>query len=149
MSAHLGPKVRNRREISRQVAVRVVPALSGVVWIGLGLSVRAAFTAPEVRFWSKYGGVLLWCWVVHACVRVVNPRLGILAAAGWTLAIGVGIEVAQLSGVPRWLSGLHWTLRLVFGEVFSVWDVAACVVAAGLVIPIDWMIRRLTPASMR
>lgn len=129
------------------IGPRISPSVIAVVAIGLGLLARASF-APGSFAW-KYVGVVLWCWVVHACVRFVNPRLGVLAAAAWMIGISWAVEFAQITGVPAWLSSKHIILRLVFGEVFSPWDLVAVVVAAVLVLPVDWMVRQIEQRAGR
>jgi len=57
--------------------------------------------------------------------------------------IAWGVELAQMTDVPRWLSQKHVLLRLVFGEVFSVWDLVAVLVAGVLVVPVDLGLRGL------
>ncbi len=134
------------RNVLRWAMVRVVPGLLGVMWVGLGLWLRSG-TGSGVMPWAiKYGGVVLWCWVVHACIRLVSPGMGVLRAAAWTAVLGVGAEAAQASGVSAWLSNQHGLLRLVFGAVFSWWDVAASMAAALAVIPIDAGMRRVERA---
>ncbi|HYD01183.1 MAG TPA: DUF2809 domain-containing protein [Phycisphaerales bacterium] len=105
-------------------------------------SARGRSSRPRTTiFWWKSLGVMLWCWVVHACVRFVNPRLTVAAAAAWTLGLSWAVELAQLTDLPRWLSSKHWFLRQVFGEVFSPWDLLGAAVAALLVMPVDAALR--------
>jgi len=119
--------------------------------VALGLGVRCLVGGPlgggeaGTVAWGfgKYAGVILWCWVVHAGVRVVWPRLGVWGAAGAMVLIAWGVELAQMTDVPRWLSQKHVLLRLVFGEVFSVWDLVAVLVAGVLVVPVDLGLRGL------
>jgi hypothetical protein len=107
-----------------------------------GMVSRGVFSPQTAFFWWKYLGVVLWCWVVHACVRFVAPRLGIVHAAGWTIAISLAVELLQLTGLSAWLSSHHLILRLIFGEVFSMWDLLAAVISGLLVIPVDMALRQ-------
>lgn len=91
--------------------------------------------------------MVLWCWVVHACVRFTSPRLGIVAAAVWMVSVSWAVEFTRITGIPSWLSAKHIVLRLIFGEVFSVWDLVAVVVAGVLVMPVDWAVRRVETSA--
>lgn len=128
---------------------RILPALFGLLATVAGLAARAVFRGPGYFYWWKYIGVLLWCWVVHACVRCVNPRLSVAAAAWWAVGISWGVELLQITDLPRWLSSKHWFLRQVFGEVFNPLDLVAATVSILLVIPVDRALRRWWVHSVR
>ena len=131
------------------IVLRLPPALFGLFCTCLGLAARALFKGPDYFYLWKYIGVLLWCWVVHACVRCVNPRLSVAAAAWWAVGISWGVELLQITDLPRRLSSKHWFLRQVFGEVFNPFDLVAATASILLVIPVDRAIRRWSAHSVK
>jgi hypothetical protein len=136
------PKPPLAPRIRAWIISRLPPAAFGLLCTGLGLAARTIIKGPDLFIWWKYIGVLLWCWVVHACVRCVNPRLSVAAAAWWAVSISWATELLQLTGASRWLSAQHWFLRQVFGEVFGISDLIAATLSILLIIPIDIAIRR-------
>ncbi|MFT3685573.1 MAG: DUF2809 domain-containing protein [Phycisphaerales bacterium] len=134
--------------LRRWFTPRIIPAIFGAACIAAGLTARTIFSNSTQFFWWKYVGVLLWCWVVHACVRFVNPRLSVPAAAAWAIGISYAVECLQLTDASRWLSSKHWFLRQVFGEVFSPYDLIAATLSILLVIPLDIRIRRHPPSKV-
>jgi hypothetical protein len=115
----------------------------GLACVAGGLAVRKL--APTGTIVWQHGALVLWCWVVFACVRFVSPRLSVPRAAAWMLAISVGVELAQLTRWPREISARHPLLRLVFGEVFSAWDLLICVVAFAALL-VGWRLGRAVRA---
>ena len=136
------------------IITRLPPAAFGLLCTALGLTARAILKGPGLFLYWKYIGVLLWCWVVHACVRCVNPRLSVAAAAWWAVSISWAVELLQITPASRWLSSQHWFLRQVFGEVFNPYDLLAATISILLVIPVDIAVRRLAipvppPSALR
>lgn len=111
--------------MTRVVTPRALPA---VLWCGtivLGLSARAALSGAA----AKYLGVGLWAMSVYFLLLVIWPRMRPVHALVWCLVISWGVELAQMTDVPRRLSSIHPLLRLVFGEVYNPADLVA--LAAG------------------
>jgi hypothetical protein len=61
------------------------------------------------------------------------------------LVICYGIEVAQLTPVPAYLSEQHVLLRLAFGTTFSAWDLVAYTVGGALGAGLQWLFLRRWP----
>jgi hypothetical protein len=123
---------------------RLAPALLGLACVVAGVLLRTLMPRTGgAWWWWKWPGVVLWCWVVLACVLCIRPRLCALHAGLWALAFSWTIELAQLTGVPRWLSAQHIVLRLIFGEVFSVFDLLASALA---IVAGAWLWSLVAPA---
>lgn len=83
-------------------------------------------------WWAKYSGVTLWATCLYLVVLLVKPGLNVRWSMPLTVVLSWGVELAQLTGVPAWLSGKHFMLAWVFGACFSVWDMVAYLVGATL-----------------
>jgi hypothetical protein len=120
-------------------------ALAAIIAPGLG--VRAVFSG----FWAKYLGVSLWACAAYALLATLAPRWPLRALALGALAISWGVELAQITPVPRTLSSWHPLLRLIFGEVFSPADLVALLVgvlvAAGADAGLRFLARRAWPRA--
>ena len=113
--------------ILRSVQPRVLPASIWCAVIALGLLSRAVLSGAP----AKYLGVALWAMSVYFLLLVISRRMRPVHALLWCLVISWGVELAQMTDVPRRLSSMHPLLRLVFGEVFNPADLVA--LAAGSV----------------
>lgn len=114
------------RALHRQTRIGgVVGALAS---IAAGLAVRATLHG----FFAKYGGDALWSCVVYALVVFVRPTISVRRAAATTLAISYAVELAQITPGPAWLSSKSALLRMVFGAVFSPYDLVAYTVGVSL-----------------
>jgi hypothetical protein len=103
--------------LARRASLRArAPAAAGAALaIVAGLAARYGLSGA----WSKYLGVALWATVVYALVVLARPRVRLARAAAIAAAIGVGVELLQITPVPAWLSAQHIVLRLVFGIGYS------------------------------
>jgi hypothetical protein len=74
----------------------------------------------------KYGGSILWGAMVFFLVAIARPRFSRWPAAAISAVIAVGVEVFRLFHTP-WLDEFRLTLAgaLVFGRIFSVWNILA------------------------
>jgi hypothetical protein len=74
----------------------------------------------------KYGGSILWGAMVFFLVAIAPPRFSRWPAAAISAVIAVGVEVFRLFHTP-WLDEFRLTLAgaLVFGRIFSVWNILA------------------------
>ncbi|MBX3407992.1 MAG: DUF2809 domain-containing protein [Phycisphaeraceae bacterium] len=104
---------------------RVLPASIWCAVIALGLLIRAVLAGAP----AKYLGVALWAMSVYFLLLVISPRMRPVHALVWCLVISWGVELAQITGIPRRFSSMHPLLRLVFGEVYNPADLVA--LAAG------------------
>lgn len=111
--------------ILRSAQPRTLPAAIWCVVIALGLLGRAVLSGAP----AKYLGVALWAMSVYFLLLVISPRMRPVHALLGCLVISWGVELAQLTDVPRRLSSIHPMLRLVFGEVYNPADLVA--LAAG------------------
>jgi hypothetical protein len=100
---------------------RLFPTAAAVLTLVAGLGCRAVFSG-----WvSKYGGVALWATLVYFLALWIRPQLAVARAALLCLAISIGVELFQLTPVPRALYELHPMFALVFGTTFHAWDLPA------------------------
>ena len=107
-------------------------AALAVVAVGVGVATRDGPVADTL------GGVLYAALVV-LLVAFAAPRAGWTRVAGLALALCVGIELAQLTGVPARLVEAWPPLRYVVGTTFNPWDLLAY--AAGAVV-VGWVATR-------
>lgn len=129
----------------RSANERVLAMVACLVAIGAGLACRYGLSGMA----AKYVGVALWSTEVYAIARVVRPFARVSRVAIVTLAVSWGVEFAQLTPVPVWLSSQHVVLRLVFGTTFSVLDLPAYAAGVGLAAAIHAATRRMRCARVR
>lgn len=99
----------------------LLEGLLGVVVLGVALQlVRGGSVVVDLA-----GGVLYaLAWVL--LVALVAPTARALTCASVAAAVGVLLELLQLSGVPARLSEQVPPLRLLLGSTFSGWDLLSC-----------------------
>ena len=110
---------------------RTALAVAAILTIAAGLAVHAF--APD-GFWSDAAGDALYAGLIFLLVAFVLVRAPWLAAA-LALAWCVEVELFQLTGLPEAWGIAFRPLMLVFGTVFSPWDLlfyAVGVVVAAL-----------------
>lgn len=96
--------------------------------IALGLLSRQVLSGLP----AKYLGVALYAVMMVCIVKLVRPSLAASFACAAALAICLAIEALQATPLPARLNAQLPPLRLILGEVFSWWDIAAY--AAGVLI---------------
>jgi len=123
---------------------RIVLALVAVATAVAGLAVHAL--AP-LTFGGDFSADALYAVLIYLLVALLAPRwpswVPALVAAAWC----VGVEALQLTGLPeQW--GLAWPpLMLVFGTVFSWWDLLAYAVGIAAACAADSLIRMTRPRA--
>jgi len=116
--------------------VRAALCLSIIV-SGLVLR-RFGLDAGLPAFVVKYGGSLLWGAMVFFFVAIAASRLSRRNIALIAVAIAVGVELFRLIHTP-WLDAFRLTLAgaLLFGRIFSVWNIAAYTAGIALAAGLD------------
>lgn len=120
---------------------RIVLATAGASAVVAGLAVHEL--APRT-FWGDFSADALYAALVFLLAALVAPRwpswVSGAVAFGWCVIV----EVFQLTGLPeQW--GLAWRpLMLVFGTVFSWWDLAAYAFGIAVAILPDGLIRTVS-----
>jgi hypothetical protein len=100
-----------------------------VVAIGIGLAVLA-YRGTGHAFVRGHVGDVAASMLVYAILGLVW-RAPLIARATATLAIAIGVELAQIVWHPRSTAG-----GLLFGTTFDPWDVAAYV--TGVAVAVLW-----------
>lgn len=118
---------------------RLCVALAIAITIAAGLFVRSEWAAGMGigKFWAKHLGVGLWAVAMYWAVAfvMVRARVGVVAAVA--LAASWGVELMQLTPVPREVSSWHPVPRLVFGEAFGWRDLVSLGVGVGAAAMLD------------
>jgi hypothetical protein len=114
------------------------PALGVVgLCIMLGLWARKSLAISSGDQWlGEQLGTLLWGVMWYAIVRLVSPKRSCVASALVALAITLGIELFQLTGIPGELNKSHRLWGLALGTSFDIMDLVMCavgVIAAGAI----------------
>lgn len=117
---------------------RVILTILAACVAAAGLGVHAA--APD-GFVSDATADALYAVLIFLIVAFLAPRWPSWAPGAIALAWCVAVELFQLTGVPeRW--GIAFRpLMLVFGTVFSWWDLAAYAVGIVVVAAFDTIVR--------
>ena len=128
----------------RSMLIRAALAL---VVIACGLSLRwYGFPLGLPAFVVKYGGSLLWATMVFLLVGVLLPRLTRSQLAAIAMVIAIVVEFSRLVHTP-WLDAFRLTTAgaLLFGRIFSLWNLVAYAVGIAFGVWID----RLADARSR
>ncbi|MBK7821668.1 MAG: DUF2809 domain-containing protein [Tessaracoccus sp.] len=97
------------------------------VVVGIGLLARRL---PGLT--GDAAGGLLYATLLYLLAAFVAPRARALSLVTATAAVGVLIELLQLTGVPAVLGNAWPSARLVFGSTFAPLDLAWAVAGAAL-----------------
>jgi len=124
--------------LARFITSRLPAIGAGVLVVAAGLGARYGLTG----LWAKYLGVTLWSTCAYVLVVLVKPSIRTGPAATVALAIGWGVEFAQLSPLPAYLSSKHLLLRWIFGADFSAWDLPAYAVGVAIGAGVHLLLRR-------
>jgi hypothetical protein len=121
-----------------------VSALLLAATVALGLAVRfAPLGLPRIVV--KFGGSGLWALAIYWVVSTAMGRRSVLSAGLLAVALATGIEFFKLFHAPG-LDAFRLTLPgiLLFGRLFSWWDVLVYWAAITAGVAIDACIRRPT-----
>jgi len=91
---------------------------AALITVALGLAARALLAG----LLAKVLGVMLWATLIYVLTVFVAPHVSVARATVVALCISFVVETAQLTPGPAWLSEKHVLFQLVFGTIFSVWD---------------------------
>lgn len=117
---------------------RVTLAVLAVATVGIGLVVhsRASGAVGDIT------GDALYAVLVYVLVAFVYPRWSRLPVAIVAFAFCAGIELLQLSGLPREWATAFPPIRFVLGTGFDVRDIAVYAGAAAAAALVDVVITR-------
>lgn len=107
---------------------RIAPTVAAPVTVAAGLGVRAVLDGPV----ANVAGVALWTVLVAVILVWLRPRMRPRSVLGWSLAIGVGVELLQLTGLPLRLYRIHPLFALVLGTSFQLEDLPGYLLGAAL-----------------
>ena len=129
------PILRSRRIPLLAAVLAVIAAGIGVRFVPLGLP----------REVVKYAGSVLWGAMVYGLIAFARPTAATGRLALSALIVAVLVELFRLIHTPA-LDAFRLTLagQLLFGRVFSPWNILAYAVGIGLAAGLDAGIRRLT-----
>ncbi|KQR52647.1 hypothetical protein ASF88_14170 [Leifsonia sp. Leaf336] len=113
--------------------------------------VVAGLTVHELTDgWAgAFAGDALYAVLMVVLVALVAPRVPSLAAGGIALAVCVGVELLQLTGVPAQLSAAIPGVELVLGSTFQATDLVAYAIGATIATVLDLVVRRRAGGSSR
>ncbi|PWD52495.1 hypothetical protein C8046_10380 [Serinibacter arcticus] len=133
------PPVRSvRRAPDPERRSRVGLALVGLVIVALGLVGR--FALPGAA--GDVAGGLLYAALVYVVVAMVVPRASGTRIALVALAVVLGVELLQLTGVPAAIGEAFPPARLVLGTTFVVSDLVIGAVGVALMATTDAVLAR-------
>ncbi|WP_158277196.1 DUF2809 domain-containing protein [Serinibacter arcticus] len=139
MSTSNDPPVRSvRRAPDPERRSRVGLALVGLVIVALGLVGR--FALPGAA--GDVAGGLLYAALVYVVVAMVVPRASGTRIALVALAVVLGVELLQLTGVPAAIGEAFPPARLVLGTTFVVSDLVIGAVGVALMATTDAVLAR-------
>jgi Protein of unknown function (DUF2809) len=125
----------------RRVALLVVAVLVVVA----GLAVHGAADG-----WvGGFTGDALYAVLMVVLVAIVAPRAPSAAVGAIGLAVCVGVELLQLTGVPARLSAAVPGVELVLGSTFQATDLLAYAIGAAAATFGDLLVRRRAAGSSR
>ncbi|GAA2365259.1 DUF2809 domain-containing protein [Dactylosporangium salmoneum] len=106
-------------------ATRVAAVLTAAAAVAVALGLRALLSGDVTSTGAleQNSGTALYASAVYAAVVFLRPAARPLTAGAWALGWCWAVELAQLTPVPRTLSGQSILLRLIFGNAFDWTDV--------------------------
>lgn len=113
--------------------------------------VMAGLTVHELADgWAgAFAGDALYAVLIVLLVAAVVPRAPSVVAGGLGLAVCVGVELLQLTGVPAHLSAAIPGVELVLGSTFQATDLLAYAIGAAAATAGDLLVRRRAAGSSR
>ncbi|WP_232531718.1 ribosomal maturation YjgA family protein [Microbacterium halophytorum] len=117
---------------------RIILAIAVVTTVAAGLTVHALL---PLSFGGDFAADALYAVLIYLLVAFVAPRWPARASGVAAFAWCAAVEAFQLTGLPEaW--GLAWRpLMLVFGTVFSWWDLVAYAVGVAAAAFVDAAVR--------
>ncbi|WP_035748791.1 ribosomal maturation YjgA family protein [Arthrobacter sp. 35W] len=123
-----------RRTSRRRVAL----AAAAVAVLGTGLAVHYFGSGP----FADFAGDALYTVLVFVLLGLLFPRLSSAVVGVLALAVSVGIELLQLTGIPAELTAAFPPFRLLLGTTFAATDLPAYAVGALAALLVDAALRR-------
>ncbi|AGW41063.1 hypothetical protein O159_09280 [Leifsonia xyli subsp. cynodontis DSM 46306] len=112
---------------------RAARSRAGLLAVAAGLVLH--FAADSAA--GSFAADALYAVLLFALVALVVPRWPALRIAAVVFAACAAIELAQLTGVPAWLSTAIPGAALVFGTTFQFTDLIAYAFGAALAAAVD------------
>lgn len=130
-----------------EVATRHVR--SRAAWISIAIVVMAIGLAWRLvpfglnGFALKYGGSMLWAAMVYCLCAALLTHRSIAQTASAAILIALGTELLRLYHEP-WLDAFRLTLpgALLFGRIFSPWNLVAYAIGIGMVALCEGLVGR-------
>lgn len=111
---------------------RLVAAGAALLVVLAGLAARTSWPGAV----ADPAGSILYTVLVAVLVLVVRPRTRPVAAAAVGLAVSVGVELLQLTGLPAEVAQRAPLARLVLGSTFGAPDLAWYLVGGAVAWPV-------------
>lgn len=125
---------------------RIALVAVGTALVAAGLTVHLA--APD-GFVSDAAGDALYAALIYVLVAFLGVRMRAWAVAAIALAWCTAVELFQLTGWPEQWGIAFRPLMLVFGTVFSPWDLLFYLVGIACVALVDGGVRALRERTRR
>jgi hypothetical protein len=132
------------RALIVRAALCLLIMMSGLALRGFGFGLGLS------AFVVKYGGSLLWAAMVFSLVAMAASHLPRLTIALISASIAVAVELFRLVHAP-WLDAFRLTLpgALLFGRIFSLWNMLAYGVGIALAAWLDRFAASIFGARLR
>ncbi|MBV1849395.1 ribosomal maturation YjgA family protein [Catellatospora tritici] len=128
--------------LSNPRLIRVLAAVSAVLFLAVALAIRALWDGPVEQF----SGTALYASMVFAGVYLLWPRVRPPVAGAVAIAFCWVVECSQLTGVPAYLSERSLLARLVLGVQFDPVDLLWYPVGVIPLAALLWLLTARRPA---
>lgn len=128
---------------------RLLPLLALLLTIAGGLALRRYGYAIDLPFVVvKYGGSLLWGAMVYWLLAAIFISSGRFRIAAVALLIAIAVELFRLWHTPD-LDAFRLTTAgaLLFGRVFSLWNILAYAIGIAAAMALDRVLSRTARAA--
>jgi hypothetical protein len=100
---------------------RLVACGGLAITIACGLWVRSTIFAGDAT-WAQRLGTALWAMALVLVLRAMSPRWSMARTWIVAMAVAIAVELLQLTGIPRAISGWLPLARLFLGSDFDARD---------------------------
>ncbi|MCV0335680.1 MULTISPECIES: ribosomal maturation YjgA family protein [unclassified Microbacterium] len=122
---------------------RVALAVLAVATVGIGLVVHRGMSGAV----GDIAGDALYAVLIYLLVALVAPRWPRPAVAFLSFVVCAGVELLQLTGLPREWGAMFPPIRLVLGSGFDLRDLAVYAIAVAATSLIDMGVTRAVGRS--
>jgi len=131
----------NRRPMPEAIRIRLPPVLAAPFVLVVGLAARFGLSGELADFL----GVALWTVMVYVVIVFVHPKIAPLQAGLLAAAIGIAVELAQLTPYPAALAERISIFHLIFGSSYDPGDLPAYPAGAALAALVHRGLLQLAP----